>query len=319
MHDVVYSSYVPTCVPAVVALWNRTMGGAYPLQERLLRQNLDENPNFRPSDSVLAWHGDELVAFALLQRYRGVEPHCQGWNETAWLAAVVVDPGFQRGGIGTKMVIALREAANRDGVVHVRLAGGIFWFFPGVPADLPAARPFFASLDFTFGPEVFDVRADLTSFERPEQSRQLIARHGMTVRACATPEINGLLDFILAEFGANWWYNAKVFFNAGGAAEDWLLLWRGDTIVGMARLHHPAQAVIGAPRYWLHGPKAGGLGPIGVAASLRGHGLGLAFLHETLTHLQELGVGVGVADWTDLVDFYAKAGFRPWKRYASGS
>lgn len=315
MDDLRLTPYESDYGPAVVSLWNRAIGDSYPLQERLLRQNVDENPNFRSTDAVLAWDGETLAGFALLQRYRGDEPYCQGWRDSPWLAAVIVDPDRQRRGVGTRMVTAVLDQAEGISRDAVKPGGGIFWFFPGAPEDLPAARPFCESLGFQFGQSVSDVRADLSGFELPERSARLIADQGMTVRLCTEAEVDGLLDFILTEFGPNWWYNAKTFFDAGGAASDWLLLLRDGDIVGMSRLHHPDQAVIGAPRYWLHAPNAGGLGPIGVAASLRGLGLGLALLHSTLDRLRQRGVTDAIADWTTLIGFYAKAGFTPWKRY----
>ncbi|MGI8643113.1 MAG: GNAT family N-acetyltransferase [Thermomicrobiales bacterium] len=78
------------------------MGDAYPLQERLLRQNMDDNPNFQPGDALLAWDGDALVGFTLLQRYRGEEPCCKGWLDYGWVAAVAVAPEHQRRHIGTR-------------------------------------------------------------------------------------------------------------------------------------------------------------------------------------------------------------------------
>lgn len=319
MDDLRLTPYESDHGPAVVSLWNRAIGNSYPLQERLLRQNVDENPNFRPGDAILAWRGNALVGFALLQRYRGDEPDCQGWKNTGWLAAVVVDPALQRRGIGTRMVAALLDQAEGIAREAVQPGGGIFWFIPGVPEDLPAARPFCESLGFQFGRTVYDIRADLSAFVLPERSTGLLTDHGLAARPCTVDETDRLLNFILTEFGGNWWYNAKTFFDAGGTPADWLLLLRDDAIVGMARLHHPGQAVIGAPRYWLHGPDAGGLGPIGIAASLRGLGLGLALLHSTLAHLRERGVTDAVADWTDLLNFYAKAGFTPWKGYAESA
>jgi hypothetical protein len=67
----------------------------------------------------------------------------------------------------------------------------------------------------------------------------------------------------------------------------------------MPRLHTPSQFIIrplnyGAPP---RGPSAGGLGPIGSDADRR-------------------GATDGVADWTDLLDYYGRAGFTVWKRYA---
>jgi len=316
--DLTFGPYDPAATPAVVSLWNAVMGDSYPLREALLRQNLDANPNFRPSDAVVVYRGDRIAGFGLLQRYRGDAPLCHAWRDLAWLAAVVVAPEDQRQGIGTRIHDWLIDRANGIAPEAVSPGGGIHWFFPGAPIELPAARPFLESLGFRFSRSVSDVRVDLTSFRSPTESQRTIERHGLVVVRCSPAETASLLDFLAAEFGAGWWYNADRFFRAGGAPGDWLLLRRGAEIVGMARLHHPGQAVIGAPRYWRAESSAGGLGPIGVAASLRGYGLGLALLQVTLDRLHTLGVTDAVADWTDLIAFYAKAGFAPWHTYETG-
>jgi GNAT superfamily N-acetyltransferase len=269
--DPTFGPYDPSLAPAVVALWNRTIGAAYPLREALFRQNLDRNPNFRPTDAVAVRRGEELVGFGLLQRYRGDAPLCREWRRYAWLAAAVVAPEHQRGGIGTRLVEWLTARAEGSAPAKVMAGGGIFWFFPGAPTDLPAARPFLASLGYRFGGTVYyDVRADLSAFTLPAASERVIADQGLAVRLAEPGDVAPLLAFLAAEFGAGWWHNADQFFRAGGAPSDWLLLVRGAEIVGMAQLHHAEEAVISAPRYWRAGPEAGGFGPIGVAASLRG-------------------------------------------------
>ncbi|MDP9357745.1 MAG: GNAT family N-acetyltransferase [Chloroflexota bacterium] len=315
-HDLAFSPYDGAQASAVVDLWNRTFGEHYPLREELLRQNLDRNPNFRPTDAVMVRDGGELLGFGMLGRYRGDAPLCRTWLGRAWLAAAVVHPAAQRQGIGTRIYAWLTAHAGGISPGAVEPGGGTHRFFPGAPTDLPAARPFLESLGFRFGGTMHDVRADLASFRLPAESERLVAVHGLAVRPCGEHEVGRLSDFLASEFGAGWWYSADRFFRAGGAAADWLLLARDAEVVGMARLHHPGQAVIGAPRYWRHGPEAGGLGPIGVPRSLRGLGLGMALLHHTLAALQDRGVIDAVADWTDLPAFYAKAGFASWKRYA---
>lgn len=317
--DLTFRPYDPSAAPAIVSLWNDAMDDSYPMRVALLRQTLDANPNFRPNDAVVVHRGGRIAGFGLLQRYRGEVPRCQEWRERAWLAAVVVAPEDQRQGIGTRMHDWLRERANGIAPEAVSPGGGLFWFFPGAPTELPAARPFLESLGFRFAGLVSDVRVDLTSFRAPTNSQRAIERHGLEVVSCSPATITPLLDFLAIEFGTGWWYNADQFFQAGGEPGDWLLLRRGAEIVGMARLHHAEQAVIGAPRYWRPQPSAGGLGPIGVAASLRGHGLGLALLQITLDRLRTLGVTEAVADWTDLIAFYAKAGFVPWHTYETGA
>ncbi len=317
MHqDRAFSPYDGADAPAVVDLWNRTLGEHYPLREELLRQNLDRNPNFRPTDAVTVRGGGRLLGFGVLGRYRGDDPLCRGWLNRAWLAAVVVEPAVQRQGIGA--YIYGRLVAHADGISPSTVVpgGGTHRFFPGAPSDLPAAQPFLESLGFRFGGKVHDVRADLASFRLPAKSQRLVGARALEVRPCSEHEVGNLLNFLACEFGCGWWYHADRFFRAGGAAADWLLLARGGEVLGMARLHHPGQAIIGAPRFWRHGPGAGGLGPIGIAKSWRGLGLGLALLHHTLAGLRDRGVTDAVADWTDLPAFYAKAGFASWKQYA---
>jgi len=60
----------------------------------------------------------------------------------------------------------------------------------------------------------------------------------------------------------------------------------------------------------------GQLGPIGVSKDARGKGYGGALLDAGLRYLRDQGVRGCVIDWTDLVDFYGKFGFKPYREYA---
>jgi predicted N-acetyltransferase YhbS len=88
-------------------------------------------------------------------------------------------------------------------------------------------------------------------------------------------------------------------------------------IVGFSRIYDEASAILGPGVYWraLMGRRPGGLGPIGVDASRRGAGLGLGLLSYCVRELRSRGVSTMVIDWTDLLDFYGKLGFKVWKRY----
>ncbi|HEY7035133.1 MAG TPA: GNAT family N-acetyltransferase [Thermomicrobiales bacterium] len=306
--------------PEVVALWNRAAGEAYPLRERVLRQIVDLNPSFDAADAVLAHEGTRLVGFGLLQHYRGNAAPCLPLRDRAWLTAVVVEPEWQRRGIGTRMFewLLSRSTSGLPPSASLVAGGGIHYFFPGAPADLPAARPFLESLGFRFSGWVYDVRADIAAVRPASDDEALLAARGLGISACRPAEWERLLAFIDAEFNADWWHDADWFRRAGGSPADWLLLRRGDGIAGLARLHSPNQPIIGPPNYWapLRGAGAGGLGPIGIAADLRGQGIGSAFLRGVLAALRRRGVTDAVADWTELLDYYGRAGFRVWKRYA---
>ncbi|MEZ4581604.1 MAG: hypothetical protein R3A10_08195 [Caldilineaceae bacterium] len=52
-----------------------------------------------------------------------------------------------------------------------------------------------------------------------------------------------------------------------------------------------------------------------MTASKRGQGLETAVLDAGLRRLHNNGVNGCVIDWTDLVDFYGKFGFAPYRAY----
>ncbi|HET8524779.1 MAG TPA: hypothetical protein VFL82_16230, partial [Thermomicrobiales bacterium] len=85
-----YRAYDPQDAPGVVALWNRTIGGAFPLSEALLRQVTEGNPSFRPNDAVTVWDGDDLIGFGLLNRYRGEEEAYRALADHAHISAIIV-------------------------------------------------------------------------------------------------------------------------------------------------------------------------------------------------------------------------------------
>jgi predicted N-acetyltransferase YhbS len=60
----------------------------------------------------------------------------------------------------------------------------------------------------------------------------------------------------------------------------------------------------------------GQLGPIGVSKDVRGKGYGGCLLDASLLHLHMRGIRGCVIDWTDLVNFYGKFGFKPYREYA---
>jgi predicted N-acetyltransferase YhbS len=125
------------------------------------------------------------------------------------------------------------------------------------------------------------------------------------------------MAFLQAEFPGRWRFDTKRYLDLGGNPDNIMILCQGERVIGFAHVYFRGGSYQGPPTYWhsLVGTHYGGLGPIGVAASVRGKGLGLALLQLSLQHLATLGVEDAVIDWTTLLDFYARAGFAPWKTY----
>jgi GNAT superfamily N-acetyltransferase len=305
-------------------LWWRAIGERYPLREEVLRDCLEGNPSYRPGDALIAWDGDRAVGFGYVGLHRELEPQTADRRGRAWLQAVVVDPDRRRSGLASRIVFRLATVAAVAGVETVECGGGFFYLWPGLPADLPDARPFAAAVGFTPGERTWDLRGNVGRLDGDAEAGRLVAAAGMRFESARPADRRPLLDFIVREFGGEWWHDTRWFLDRGGDPGDIVLLRDvTDRIVGFARLHTPATRPLGPPLFWTarRPPAQGGLGPIGVEAALRGRGLGRALLTLALARLRDASVDDVVIDFTNLLGFYGPLGFEPWMEFvhAQGS
>jgi predicted N-acetyltransferase YhbS len=322
MSGVLLRPYEPAAAPHVVALWNRAMGGVFPLREAVLRQCLEDNPSARPEDAALAWEGDRLVGFGYLGLHRMPEVETAAFRDRAQLQAVVVHPARRRRGLGRRIAAELARAAREHGHERIEAGGGLFYLWAGVPVDLPAALGFAAALGFELGTPTYDLHGDVSDLAVDADTTRTLEEAGMRVRAASAADRAAVLAFLFAEFGGEWWHETRWFLDAGGDPAELLLLVDGaGGIVGLARIHGPATRPIGPPHFWAarRPPAAGGLGPIGVAAALRGRGLGRALLVVALDALRRRGLSDVVIDFTSLLGYYGPHGFAPWITYRHAS
>jgi GNAT superfamily N-acetyltransferase len=322
MSDVLLRPYEPAAAAHVVALWNRAIGGVFPLREAVLRQCLEDNPSARPEDAALAWERDRLVAFGYLGLHRMPDLETAVFRDRAQLQAVVVHPARRRRGLGRLIATQLARRARAHGHERLEAGGGMFYLWPGVPADLPGAVGFAQAIGFELGKPSYDLRGDVSGLTIDAETTQALDAAGLRVRPAAVGDRAAALAFLFAEFGGEWWHETRWFLDAGGDPAELLLLEdRAQRIVGLARIHGPATRPIGPPHFWAarRPPAAGGLGPIGIAAALRGRGLGRALLVVALDALRQRGLSDVVIDFTSLLGYYGPHGFRPWISYRRAS
>jgi predicted N-acetyltransferase YhbS len=335
---------------AVVALWNAAIGEHFPLDPRVLDQVTGQNPSFLPTDARVALDSGRVVGFGYLGRHRGTLGGRRPWEGVGWLQAVVVDPGSRRRGIGRSIVRDLLDGARADGLRTIGIGGGIHYFFPAVPTELPDAGPFLAAVgaipdDESWAAPVDPVRAaadaraaghrigvtwDLRGpLERPSaanEAGEVLTAAGLILRPLGRePGERAVFLARLAdgEFGTDWLHDMTWFLDHGGDPAAILLLRRrdSDAISGLVRIVVPDDGPIPPQLFWraLLGPRPGGLGPIGIGQELRGRGLGRALLALALGELHRRGAREVVVDWTVLLDYYGEFGIRPWKTYIEGS
>ena len=277
----------------LVDTWNRALGERFPLRLDIARQflSLDVDADasaFEPEGIVVAKRS----------------------GDQGWVAALVVEPSAQRRGVGGRLLRHALDSLRAGGVRTVRMGGDRLHLLPGLPE--PGPIEFFRRHGVEVGPEVVDLRQRLDGWSPPA---------GLPAVAPAL-SWEPVLAFLGREFPDRWLWEAEEGRRRGGDPGSYLLLWEAGRVEGFARVHDERAGarpggIIPPCAYWspLLAAPSGGLGPIGVAASVRGRGLGLGLLRAATAHLRAGGVADMVIDWTDLVGFYALAGFGVWKRY----
>jgi GNAT superfamily N-acetyltransferase len=304
--------------PAVIDLWNRTVGGQFLMRRRLFHQQTAGDPNFQRADAATAWAGGEAVAFALVKPHRRTFPTGERYAGAGAVSVLLVRPDWRGQGIGSDLLAWAERRLREQGALRVRLGAGLEHTFPGVPTTQPAVRDFFLHRGYSFPYLVSDLIQDLGSYHRPPGVTAALAAAGdeLDFGPCQPGEDQALLDFVAATFPGGWWYWTRKRLLAGDRPLIYLMRQDGR-VTGFAHIYTSASQVIGPPIFWSGrlGHRYGGLGPMGIDASLRGRGLGLALLCRALEHLRDQGVRQTAIDWTDLPAFYARAGFQVWQSY----
>ncbi len=312
-------SYEPHLAPSVVALWDAAMGEEFPLTERLLRQNTEGDARWRPADGFVAVAGRRPVGFAFTVVDSDLLP---GWGSgtraRGWISAFAVHPAHRGQGCGRALLAGAEEHLRQAGAREISVGADPHHLFPGVPVGFAPARALLKSLGYSEGGHSYDVMRDIGGFTMPSQVEECLrSQPQVTIRPCAGAQVPGLVGFLEREFPGGWLSITRWYLDRGGAPEDIIIMLDGDSVEGFCHVNHGGSNWLGPNVYWhrLLGPTYGGLGPIGISASHRGRGLGFALLCRSVAHLQRLGVRRMCIDWTDLLDFYGKIGFRPWKEY----
>jgi beta-N-acetylhexosaminidase len=220
---------------------------------------------------------------------------------------LVVDPAYQRRGVGTRLLEAGMARLGRLGATTVALGGGgSDYIWPGVPDDLPGAVGFFRARGWGFDHTVIDLVADLRGYEAPAGVGERAGRAGVSIQVMKAPERAEVMAFEAATF-PDWvgWFER--LDSSVLVARD-----RAGAVAGTLLFRGPLGATIYEP---LLGPDAGTIGCVGVAAPARGAGVGSAMVARASELLRDAGTRACHIGWTRRERFYTRVGYSPWRRY----
>ena len=331
-----YDAKDPQHVAWAVDLWNDATSNELPITERFLQFNFIEDVGVLRKGRIALVEG-RPTGFVLCSAYPGAPPAMR--TEVAgWIEAIAVASSFQRQGIGRALLRWAEEwlasqdrhsddssslsidvrpepglTANLHSEGRIVVGGGLRPFVPGPLANSVAEAFFLASgYDYAEEPFSWDVARSLSDYQPPPlREAPAAARPGQSGQEA------DLLGFLGREFPGRWHWQAVKFLEEGGRISDYMLLWTSEGVQGSCRLTYEDSVnpidrfyPYGLPRPWAQ------LGSIGVSVHLRGQGMGLQLLDAGLRRLHNSGINGCVIDWTTLLDFYAKCGFRPYRKWA---
>jgi GNAT superfamily N-acetyltransferase len=286
----------------------RVLAGAMPAdpisEARFTRQVLLD-ANVRPDGMPVATRGGDVIGVCLAIVRQTPLENAPSDADRGYITLIAVGPAMQRQGVGTAL---LRHAENflkaqgRPVVMASSYAPG--YFIPGV--DVNAYAGGLAFLKKHGYAEVYRPLAMQTSLwdlSEPPWVREKASAFQLKrfEPALALP----LLDFVRREFPGDWVRVVRETAGKilGGDSPNRLIaaLDGGDRIVGFA--HHEHER----------------FGPIGVAASERGRGIGQVLMFATLHAQRDAGFRVAWFLWSDdktAERIYHVAGFRETRRFA---
>lgn len=305
----------PAMHTAIAGLWTHACGDDLAVSPRTVAYNVTA-PTGGLCAGVIAYQGETPVGFVTVSQL-SADPSVQS-PATGWIDAIAVHPDHQRQGVGSALLAWAEGFLLGQGCRRILLGSSLRPFLPGVPVELETAGFFVHQgyggddVDRPTHESTWDVAADLSAYTPPPSLREVDAQ----IRPARPGDAEAVLTFLRREFPGRWRYEFEEFLRNGGRASDYMVLWTARGVDGCCTLTfedslRPIERFFPyrLPRPW------GQLGSIGISEDRRGLGFGAALLDAGLRRLHDNGVNGCVIDWTNLVEFYGKFGFTPYRRY----
>ncbi len=297
----------------VYALWQQTLSHHWPLSYETFHYTTVDNPAYQQGDHLVAQVNHDIVGFIGTQgpRIRGVLPI------RGELMLVLVAPAYQKQGIGRALLDRALATLKQRGVEEVQLGdSGLTYFWPGVPTNLPGAWPFFQACGWTGSERSFDLVRELGDYVTPPGIYERIRTPGITIGPGTQADVPAVLEFEARHF-PRWLPYYQRVMDHNGYADVVVAKDIRQGIVGTSCVMHPHASWQRHDIVWrqLLGENTGGIGPLGVAESMRENGIGLALAARVTELLHARGFETSYIGYTWLLNWYGKLGYHLWRDY----
>ncbi|WP_047979886.1 GNAT family N-acetyltransferase [Ornithinibacillus contaminans] len=298
----------------LVALWNKELEERFPMRKELLLQNsfLDENISYGGSRIVVN-EKDRVIGFVIV-KYVKEETPVKMRDDIGWIQALLVDSAYRKQGIGTLLLRHAEEVLKEKGMKGITLGRDTYHYFPGVPSEDKETARWFEKRDYQHYVTDYDMKCTYLASEKLAWP----AMQNVEFLLLQEGEKDALLDFMHRCFPGRWEYEAMHYFKKGGTGREFVVVKENGKIIGFCRINDALSPIMMGNVNWaplFDVDTVGGIGPLGVAASRRKNGYGLAVVRAAVAALRERGVTDIIIDWTGIIDFYKKLGYDIWKSY----
>ena len=277
-------------------------------ESRFVRQVLLDQ-NFRAEGAPVAKIGEEVVGFCLsIARQMPLE-NAPPDEDRGYITIFAVAPKFQRRGIGSQLLAHAENYLRSQGrklCLISPYSPGYFTCGVDVKAYAPAVS-FFAKHENQEISRPIAMHINLWDLVVPQwvqEKRAMLDSQGIKVEPYRSELTLPLLRFATEEFKGDWIRFARDGMRSiqlGDSPGRLMIARRNDEVLGFS--HHEAER----------------FGPIGVAATERGNGIGHVLMYETLRAQQLAGFRIAWFLWSDdktAERIYSAAGFREVRRFA---
>jgi ribosomal protein S18 acetylase RimI-like enzyme len=275
---------------------------------RFTRQVLLD-PNFRPEAALVALNDEEVSGFCLaIKRHTSLENAPED-QDRGYIPLLAVKKERRCQGIATHLLEKAERYLTAQGCTQVLISPyAPNYFIPGIDVQAyPAALELLINRGYEelYRPLAMQTSLATWSPTPKTQTRKAdLARQGITLEPYRSELTLPLLDFVSQEFPGDWVRIVRETMHRilqGDSCNRLLCLMQSKQIIGFA--HHDQER----------------FGPIGVAKSQRGRGLGQILLWETLRAQREQGLRTSWFLWSDdrtAAGLYSPAGFEEMRRFA---
>lgn len=304
-------------------LRNPADSNTYSVTPSMIKEKIFISKYFFTNGSFIASLDNQPVGFLLSKLCSN---SVKEYKNTAHISLFAVKSDFKQKGIGKLLYKKFEEQAFNQSVLKIIIGQDLDNIYSGTPdfsspkIDSEFSRNqnksvnFFENLGFIVSKgKNFDLSNDLSNYQFNTKNLHICTSDDYSTILAKKTDIPQLKSFMQKEFSGRWEYEVTRTFETT-ELNHIVLLKENEKINGFCRIRYDFDTNFNE---FFIGTCCGALGPIGIAKSARGLGLGNRLLLDSLKMLQNLGAKNTNIDWTDLLRFYSQFGFKPWRSFFS--